>query len=45
MNKPMRGPSMSQRKQAAAAFARMTPAQKKKFAMQRQMMAQKMGRR
>jgi hypothetical protein len=33
---------MAQRKQAAAAFARMNPAQKKQFAMKRQMMAAKL---
>ena len=45
MNKGMKGQGMAQRKQAAAAFARMSPAQKRKFTMQRNMMAAKMGRR
>ena len=45
MNKGMKGPNMAQRKQAQMAFARMTPAQKRQFAMQRQMMAAKIGRR
>jgi len=35
---------MAQKKQAAAAYARMSPAQKKQVAMQRAMMARKMSR-